>query len=576
MGDKEKYYLGNKQLPTSETKFEYTPEMVSELKKCKKNILYFAENFFYIVNLDRGKEKIGLFSCQKRVLRSLRDNRFVILLSSRQSGKTTMMTIYCLWNACFNEDQRILIVANKEQTAKNIFKRVRLAYEQLPNYLKPGVVEYGQTSVTFTNGSSIGISTTSSDAGRGESVNVTILDELAFIDNHIVEKFWESVYPIISSSKKSKIFIASTPNGSDNLFYKLYQGALQGENNWRSERIDWWEIPGRDDKWKKDTIKTLGSEEAFAQEFGNEFLHGGESSINDTLYEQFKRDIREPEFVFDEGRYIVFEEPKEGRQYVAGVDVSEGVNEAASVIQILDITDLTNIEQVAVYHVRDMIPFQFTAKLQEILTQWGRPPVCIERNSCGAQVVEQMKFTHAYENIVSWGAKMGDKKEFKRVGILSHTNTKYRGINNMRYWINELKVVKFRDINTLKEFKNFIRYPNNTWGARPGSDSWDDRVMALVWALIILENEICNKFFDIVKLDDCDRPLIIKPLDYGVRGVVSPFGLYVNEKDPGSHTILPTVLGATEQGTDMEDLRAQGWRLPGEPHTDINNTWPHQ
>jgi len=567
MADKEKYYLGNERLPTLDTKFEYTPEMISEIKKCKKNLLHFAENYFFIINLDRGKEKIKLYSCQKRVLRNLRDNRFIILLSSRQSGKTTQMTIYCLWNACFNEDQRILIVANKEQTAKNIFKRVRLAYEMLPNFLKPGVVEYGQTSMTLTNGSSIGISTTSSDAGRGDSCNCLVLDELAFIDTHIVEKFWESVYPIISSSKKSKIFIASTPNGTDNLFYRLYKGAEEGDNNWKAERIDWWEIPGRDEKWKNDTIKTLGSTETFSQEFGNEFLHGGESSINESLYNTALRDCREPEFVFDNGKYLVWEEPKENRLYAAGVDISEGVNEAASVVQILDITDLTNIEQVAVYHTRDTAPFAFTTKLLEILNQWGRPPVCIERNSCGAQVVEQLKFTHGYENIVSWGAKAGDKTEFKRIGILSHTNTKYRGITNMRYWINELKVFKFRDINTLKEFKSFIRYPNNTWGARPGSDSWDDRVMSLVWALIILENEICSRYYDVIKLDDCDRPQVIKPLDYGIRGVVSPFSVYSNEKNTGMETVLPTLFDGETAEDEIETLKEQGWKMPEDPFT---------
>ena len=346
--DKEKYYLGNERLPTTNTKFEYTPEMIHELKKCKKNLLHFAENYFFIINLDRGKEKIKLYSCQKRVLRSLRDNRFIILLSSRQSGKTTQMTIYCLWNACFNEDQRILIVANKEQTAKNIFKRIRLAYEMLPNFLKPGVVEYGQTSMTLTNGSSIGISTTSSDAGRGDSCNCLVLDELAFIDNHIVDKFWESVYPIISSSKRSKIFIASTPNGTDNLFYRLYKGAEEGDNNWKAERIDWWEIPGRDEKWKQDTVKTLGSVETFSQEFGNEFLHGGESSINEALYNSCVRDCREPEFIFDDGKYLLWEEPREDRIYAVGVDVSEGVNECSSVAQIQDKTDLSNIEQLAV------------------------------------------------------------------------------------------------------------------------------------------------------------------------------------------------------------------------------------
>ena len=156
--------------------------------------------------------KIKLHTYQKRILRSLRDHRFVCMLASRQVGKTTLMTIYALWIACFFEDQRILIVANKEQTAINIFKRVRLAYEKLPNYLKPGTVEYGKTSMSLGNGSSIGISTTSSDAGRGDSCNVLILDELAFIDNHLVQQFWSSVYPIISSSKKSKIFIVCTPS----------------------------------------------------------------------------------------------------------------------------------------------------------------------------------------------------------------------------------------------------------------------------------------------------------------------------------------------------------------------------
>jgi hypothetical protein len=572
MEEKEKYYLGNSKLPTRETKHEYTPDMINELKKCRKNILHFAENYFYIVNLDRGKEKIMLHPCQKRVLRSLRDNRFIILLSSRQAGKTTMMTIYSLWVACFSEDQRLLIVANKEQTAKNIFKRIRTAYEMLPNYLKPGVVEYGQTSMTLTNGSSIGISTTSSDAGRGESVNVTVLDELAFIDNHIVEKFWESVYPIISSSKKSKIFIASTPNGTENLFYRLFQGAVDGSNNWKAERIDWWEIPGRDEKWKNETIKTLGSTEAFAQEFGNEFIASGETSLNEDHYNELLKAVKDPEYVFDDGHYKLWEEPKNERVYVAGVDVSEGIGEAASVIQILDMTDLSNIEQVAVYHNKNIIPYQFTAKLLEILVQWGNPPVLIERNNCGAQVVEQLKFTHGYENIVTWGAKAAHIVEKKRFGILAHTNTKYRGITNMRYWTNEIKVVRIRDINTLRELKNFVRFSNNTWGARPGTDSWDDRVMALIWTLIILENEICVKYFDVEKLDEYNRPQIIKPLEYNLSKVISPVGSYLNEKDP-TPVGLPVVfnnktiddIDTTPLTQDVVDLANMGY-VPFNPY----------
>lgn len=562
---KKEFYLGNSALPTPEATFDYAsnPEWLEDLQKCKKNILYFAENFFYITNLDEGKIKINLRPFQKRILRSLRDNRFVVLLASRQIGKTTLMTIYALWIACFFEDQRILVVANKEQTAINIFKRIRMAYEKLPNYLKPGTVEYGKTSMTLGNGSSIGISTTSSDAGRGDSCNCLILDELAFIDNHLVMDFWKSVYPIISSSKKSKIFVASTPKGTGNLFHDLYSNAMENKNGWYPERVDWWEVPGRDEKWKENTIRELGSREFFDQEFGNVFLETGESSVNEQLFEQLKIECTEPSFVFDDGKYLLWSEPNEERIYVAGVDISEGVGEAASVIQIYDITDLRSIEQVAVYHDRSILPINFTTKLHEILQHWGSPLALIERNNCGAQVVDQLRHTYGYENIVSYGAKAG-KLNFSKIGIVAHTNTKYKGVTNMRYWVNELKCVKFRDIQTLTEFKNFVRYPNGTWAARPGSDNWDDRVMSTIWALMILDEEIVEKYFEVEEYDDNKRPLRLKSLDYGIKYFINPTSIYSNERNVKDASIpLPIIMQGnnnTEQN-DISELEEQGWRF---------------
>ena len=375
--DEDKYYLGNKSLPSANMEFEWTPKMVRELKKAKQNILYFAENFFYIVNLDKGKMKIPLYASQKRVLRSLRDNRFVACLASRQTGKTTMMTIYALWIACFQESQRILVVANKEQTAINIFSRIRTAYEMLPNYLKPGVIEYGKTSMKLANGSSIGISTTSSDAGRGDSCNVLILDELAFIPNNLVDAFWKSVYPIISSSKKSKIFIASTPNGTDNLFYKLYMDGMNKKSNWYAEKMLWYEIPGRDEKWKQETIQSIGSEEAFKQEFDCEFLESGDSFIDEEYFAKLESLIIDPKHIFEDGAYKIWEEPDVNCIYTIGVDVAEGVNKNYSVIQIFDITDLTEIKQVAEYSSNKINPFEFTTKVYEICHHWGAPPVLI-------------------------------------------------------------------------------------------------------------------------------------------------------------------------------------------------------
>lgn len=166
---KEKYYMGNKNIPARGAEFEYTPEMVSEIEKCTKDIIHFGENYFYILNIDEGRQKIKLYPFQKRVLEGIRDNRFFVLVSSRQLGKSTISTIYLLWLANFFPDQKILLVANKEDTAKEIFSRVRMAYEMLPVWLKSPVTEYGKTAMTLENGSKISITTTTGTAGRGSS-----------------------------------------------------------------------------------------------------------------------------------------------------------------------------------------------------------------------------------------------------------------------------------------------------------------------------------------------------------------------------------------------------------------------
>ena len=542
--------------------YEWTPGMVKSLKKAKQNILHFAESFFHIVNLDQGRMLIDLYPYQKRVLRSLRDHRFVACLASRQTGKTTMMTIYALWIACFQDDQRILIVANKEQTAISIFGRVRLAYENLPNYLKPGVIEYGKTSMKLANGSSIGISTTSSDAGRGESVNVLILDELAFIPNNLVEQFWSSVYPIISASTKSKIFVASTPNGSGNLFHTLYTEAEKGTNNWKSEKILWHEVPGRDEKWKHDTIKSIGSEEAFAQEFDCMFLDTGDSFIDEIFFEKLLAKTTEPTYIFDDGCYKVWDEPDKEHLYTIGVDVAEGVGQNFSVIQVLDITELQDIKQVAEYASNEINPFEFTTKVRDICYHWGAPPVLIERNNCGSQVVDNLYHQYNYRSIVNWSPKIGQIK-YDRLGVYAHTNTKYKGVTNMRYWINDIKCVDIRSKPAVVEMKNFVRYPNGSWAAQPGFD-YDDRVMAMTWALLILENSVIQKYYNVVEIDDNQRPakLELGPyIDQKFSNFLQDYKLQ-NIDDtwipPPVYFEDINILG-DDQLTDMEILEAEGY-----------------
>jgi hypothetical protein len=339
---------------------------------------------------------------------------------------------------------------------------------------------------------------------------------------------------------------------------------LDKHNGWKAERVDWWEVPGRDEKWKTKTIREMGSREKFDQEFGNTFLQSGESAINEAFFDQLKSECQEPKFVFDDGHYLLWKEPDKERLYVVGVDVSEGVKEAASVIQVMDITDLRNIEQVAIYHNNEISPYNFTTKLHEILQHWGNPPALIERNNCGAQVVDQLKNNVGYENIVSYSAKAGDKN-FDKLGVVAHTNTKYKGVTNMRYWMNELNVVRIKDIRTLTELKGFVRYPNGTWAAKPGNGNHDDRVMSLIWALIILENEVAEKYYEIVELDNNKRPLKLKSLDYGIKYFINPTSMYSNEANKEENIPMPILfdIGESSEKTGILDMEEQGWKIIG-------------
>lgn len=506
------YYRGSKHVPVAGAQYEFTADMVEELRRCKEDIIYFAENFFFIVALDRGKEKIQLYEAQKRVLRSFVADRNVIVCSSRQIGKSTMLTVFSLWMVCFHDDYRAAIVANKETTAINIFKRIRMAYEQLPNYIKPGVKDYGKTGMTLGNDSSIVVSTTTATSIRGDSLNCVLLDEAAHIEPHLIEEFWSSVIPTVSSGNKSKILVVSTPKGVGNKFYEIYSGAESGKlKTWVPQRIDWWDFPGRDEAWKQSQIELLGSEEKFHQEFDNTFLDDAASAVGASVIEKFKKEKKDPIWVSEDKEYAVFEYPNKDKLYVVGVDVGEGIGRAASVAQILDVTDLQNIKQVAVFGSSKIEPYHFATKLNVIGQSWGLPPMLIERNNCGAQVIDALYHNHKYEKLVSY-SKVSTLDRYNNtgsIGVRAHTNIKSDGIQNMRYWVNHLQTVMVHDPTTISEFETFVRFPNGAF-RKKSEMFYDDRVMALVWALFVLETEICSQYFQIVDHDLQDKPLQIK------------------------------------------------------------------
>ena len=379
---------------------------------------------------------------------------------------------------------------------------------------------------------------------------------------HLMEPFWASVFPIVSSSKKAKVFMCSTPNGTGNLFYDIYTGSIENKNGWANDKILWSEIPGRDEKWVKEIKGGLASEEKFEQEFNCQFLNSGTGSMGEDAYNHMKSYISDPVETLMDGKYKIFEHYQEGRIYIAGVDTAEGIGGDFSCVKILDITDLKEITEVAEYYDNAISVSEFANKVYEILSHWGKPLACIERNNQGGQVVDRLGLDMGYmDKIVCWGSKLAGRKNTQLLGMIASRNTKYNAVANARYFYNDKMVVQFKNEDSLTEvFKDFVKLPNDSWGAISGKH--DDRTMALIWALMVLHDDIVEQYFTVDEYDDCGKPSKLTPNENLFRSFEPATSIYTNEAVDGieNSQISPIYFGtSTQQASDFADLEAEGW-----------------
>jgi hypothetical protein len=350
-----------------------------------------------------------------------------------------------------------------------------------------------------------------------------------------------------------------TANGTSNHFYRTFIGAERNENGWKAEKIDWKEIPGRDEKWKQKAIADLGSVESFSQEYGNRFVETGETAIDKDIIVEFRQMAKTPE-ILNTSEYKVWENPDPKNIYVIGSDVADGVGGAASVIQGLNITDLTDIKQAFKYSNKFIDTANFAREMYDIAKQWGKPPILIERNSMGGEVINFLTgMPYNYERLVAYD--QSEQVNYQKGGIYSSTNVKYTGISNMRYWINSMRALQLYDLQTIQELETFIKYPNGTWKHQPGTGICDDHVMALCWALFGLHTPIAECFFEIVSYDERGKPLKLKKSYYEDE---TTYGLNQYRKDWGAEDFVPAFIGQKsspgDTNVEMDDLIANGWR----------------
>ena len=489
---------------TEEQQLEY----INELKRCREDIVYFAERFFTIISPQLGKHKIKLYEKQKQLLRAMVDKTRVISCASRQVGKTTTYTIFALHQTIFYPEQKILIAANKKDTALEILSRIQLAYEHLPNWLKPGVVEYNKGNMKFSNLSAITGVATGSTSARGSSANILILDEFSFVPQNICKEFWNSVYPVISSSSKSKVIIVSTPNGVGNLYHTIWEKSQTGDiddegQGWYGVRIDWWDVPGRDKKWKKQQIDALG-EADFEVEFGNSFISSTTPKlVNERLMQKFRQFLDKHEgfgktikLDMYEGKKFeirIYHKFREDRSYLLSADVGEGVGKDYSVCYIWDVTDTSNITMCAKFSSNNTSTSEFAYVISRMYHFYGRPWMAIEANSIGRSVIDLLIQLYHCENHVIMN-KGG-------AGIFSHAQSKSKACRFVRNFIDVPTVnINIYDKKLVDEMDYFIQKDTARhilFQASQGKH--DDHMMAFIWALYVLSSDHISNYYNILR-----------------------------------------------------------------------------
>ena len=337
---KSPFFRGNISLRKANLNFQYTQEELEEIIKCKNDIIYFANKYCYL-KTETGKRHIVLRPYQEKILRNYQNNRFNITLASRQIGKTTTTAIFATWYTCFSVDKTFGIVAQREKTAAEIFAKVKSIVEYLPFFLKPGAYTFSTSNYSFDNGCQAVYRVASIDCLQGGTIDCLYIDEFAYIRNSKAREFWVNVYPTISSMKNSKIFITSTPNGK-NLFFELWQKAIEHKNTFVPFRVDYWQVPGHDAAWVAQEKANIG-EEGFAQQYGLSFDTKMKALLTiDTFHYLQKIETKfEPNLLpigtdFDECfRWSTqFSYSLKNDWFLLSIDIGEGLEKDSSVIKI--------------------------------------------------------------------------------------------------------------------------------------------------------------------------------------------------------------------------------------------------
>ena len=519
-------YLGNPLLKKANTPIEFTKEQVQEYIKCKQDPVYFANNFVKIVTLDEGLQPFKTYDFQEKLINNFHESRFNICKMPRQTGKSTTCVSYLLHYAVFNDSVNIGILANKASTARELLARLATAYENLPKWMQQGVLVWNKGNIELENGSKILAASTSASAVRGMSFNILFLDEFAFVPNHIADAFFASVYPTITSGKSTKVIIVSTPHGM-NHFYRMWHDAEKGKNDYVPTDVHWSEVPGRDEKWKAQTIKNT-SEQQFKIEFECEFL----GSIDTLIAPSKLKTLIYDNPITRNAGLDIYEQPLAEHDYVCTVDVARGVGEDYSAFIIADITSFPH-KIVAKYRNNEIKPMLFPNVIYEVAKSYNSAFILCEVNDIGDQVASIIQYDLEYQNLLMCSMRgragqivgQGFSGNKTQLGVKMSKTVKKVGSLNLKTMIEEDKLI-FNDYEIISELTTFIS-KHNSFEAEEGCN--DDLAMCLViYAWLVAQD-----YFK--ELTDQDiRKRLYEEQKNQIEQDMAPFGFMNDGLDEGT------------------------------------------
>lgn len=509
-------YNGSRGLKKAYTKLNLSPIHISELEKCANDPLYFLRNYVRMTT-PKGFDFVDSRPYQDEFIQLLSDDSIenVISMQPRQSSKSTTTSVKLAHLYCFKKDINIGIVAYSGNSAREFLDKTKKMLIGLPIWMQPGTVTWNKGSIECENNIKILTDVPSSDAFRGTSTNIIVVDECAYLDPAGWIDFTDGVLPSQAGLAFKKLVILSTPKGK-NHFYDLWQGAGDtldtSINGFVRHRVDWRLVPRfksdgtkyDPEEFKQQQIKTGGLvvwNSAYECKFEGSAMTLIPSEILDTYKPQEPIEIDN----IKDSKILIYEEPIPGHKYVMGVDTAkEGADFTG--IQIFDITDL-NFRQVL--SARLKIDYML---LPELLNEYGlrfnQALIIVENNEGSGQVVADiLKRDYEYENLYYDVNKQ--KQRLKYPGFRT-TKLSRDVILQTVATLAQAGKLKLVDKETIKEFEVFTLSDNGKYQAAVGYH--DDLVMSCCLCFGIFTN--VKNFEDMKEIVDSLKSSEGKSFEY--------------------------------------------------------------